>query len=283
MTTPLLTPEQIAQFHRDGFLNYTTPVVTEAELIALKMALKRVTEGTSEKSAESNRNISWGQDKGFVVQQVVNIWEAEDAFKQHLYNERIVPLIAQLMGTDTVRVWHDQIQVKPARHGGPTTWHQDHPYWPVIQPADLISAWMALEDATIDNGCMWMVPQSHQWGPHKGGTIGTDTGSETQAATWSPLPDLSVLPDGVDITPVPIEVKAGCVAFHHCLTWHGAPVNLTERPRPAIAVHYMPGWTRYEPRDTRHLVEHHITVRPGEVLVGEHFPTVLENGVLQTP
>jgi hypothetical protein len=43
-------------------------------------------------------------------------------------------MIAQLMGTDTVRVWHDQVQIKPARIGGPTVWHQDHPYWPVISP-----------------------------------------------------------------------------------------------------------------------------------------------------
>jgi phytanoyl-CoA hydroxylase len=275
----ILTPEAIAQFRHDGFLNYTTPVLTEEELQSLRDALRRVTEGTSEKSTESNRNISWGKEKGFVVQQIVNIWEAEDAFRAHLFNDRIVSLVSQLLGTDTVRVWHDQIQVKPAEHGGPTTWHQDHPYWPVIQPADLISAWVALEDATIENGCMWMVPQSHKWGPHKGGTIGTDT----ENGTWGPLPNLSLLPEGVDTTPVAIPVKAGCVAFHHCLTWHGAPVNLSPNPRPAIAVHYMPGWTRYEPTAAGHMVEHHITVKPGEALVGEHFPTVLENGVLLTP
>jgi ectoine hydroxylase-related dioxygenase (phytanoyl-CoA dioxygenase family) len=175
-------------------------------------------------------------------------------------------------------VWHDQVQTKPARNGGPSYWHQDHPYWPVIQPADLVSAWVALEDATVENGCMSMVPGSHTWGPYHGGTIGTD---ET---TYGPAPeDKAFVPEGTSIEPVPVPVRAGSVVFHHCLTWHGAPPNRSERPRPAIAVHYMPGWTRYEPRGPGHLVERHITVGPGEILHGEHFPTVMENGRVLTP
>ena len=71
--------------------------------------------------------------------------------------------------------------------------------------------------------------------------------------------------------------------FHHCLTWHGSPPNSSEKGRPAIAVHYMPGWTRYEPTDRGHLVEHNITVQPGEPLVGEHFPTVMEKGEVVKP
>ena len=42
----------------------------------------------------------------------------------------------------------------------------------------------------------------------------------------------------------------------------------------------MPGWTRYEPSDRTHMVEHHIHVKPGETLTGDHFPTVMEGGIL---
>jgi ectoine hydroxylase-related dioxygenase (phytanoyl-CoA dioxygenase family) len=181
-------------------------------------------------------------------------------------------MIAQLMGTDTVRVWHDQVQIKPARIGGPTVWHQDHPYWPVIQPADLVSAWVALEDATIENGCMSMVPHSHKWGPYNGGTVGIDS------ETWGPAHDPAFVPAGETVSVVPVPVKAGSVVFHHCLMWHGAPPNRSDRDRPAIAVHYMPGHTRYQPTEKGHLVEHNITVKPGEILTGAHFPTVMEAG-----
>lgn len=271
---PLLSDEQVARFREQGFLNYG-PILTPDELNALREALNRTMQGESDAKPESLRNIGGGEDN--VVTQIVNIWEAEPAFYRHLFNDRIVSMVAQLIGTDTVRVWHDQVQVKPPRIGGPTIWHQDHPYWPVIQPADLVSAWVALEDATVENGCMSMVPHSHQWGPYQGGTVGSNPDG------WGPAADPSFPPEGEKIETVACEVPAGGVVFHHCLTWHGAPPNRSEKDRPAIAVHYMPGWTRYEPQGRTHLVEHHITVAPGEPLRGDHFPTVLEDGRLLTP
>lgn len=266
----MLTDEQVRQFREEGFLNYG-PVLRENELSQMRAALARVLSSQSEREAAANRNLL-NDNSGMVVTQVVNIWEAETAFQRHLYNPQITQMVAQLMNADTVRVWHDQVQYKPPQVGGPSYWHQDHPYWPVIQPADLVSAWVALEDATVENGCMSMVRRSHTWGRYKDGTIGT---SETD---YSPAPDSAFLPSGEKIEMVPCEVPAGGVVFHHCLTWHGAPPNRSQRGRPAIAVHYMPGYTRYEPSGGRHLVEDHIEVGPGEVLQGRFFPTVFENG-----
>lgn len=257
----MLTDEQIQSFRQDGYLNYG-PVLTQSELNALRESLARCKAGDSPQAAESNRNISWGQDKGFVVTQIVNVWQAEDAYYQHLFNDRIVQIASELMGADTVRVWHDQMQEKPALVGGPTTWHQDHPYWPIIQPADLVSAWVALEDATPENGCMSFVKGSHRWGPKNGGTIGTIT--EGDDNLWMPDYRPEWIPEGETVEVVEAPVVAGGVAFHHCLTWHGAPINRSPRNRPAIAVHYMPGWTRYEKEPGKeHLVEHHITVNEG--------------------
>ncbi len=264
----MLTDEQIQSFRENGFLVYGR-VLTDEQLQALRESLARVLSGQSAASPEAMRNIGGGADS--VVTQIVNMWEAEAAFREHLYHDAIVPMVAQLMGADTVRVWHDQMQLKPARIGGPTIWHQDHPYWPVIQPADLVSAWVALEDATAENGAMSMVRRSHLWGQYDGGTVGIN-------ADYSPAHDPAFLPEGETVEVVPCEVPAGGVVFHHCRTWHGAPANHSEHPRPAIAVHYMPGWTRYEPSGRSHMVEHHIHVAPGEPLTGDHFPTVMEAG-----
>ena len=261
-----LTPAEITSFHANGFLKLDRPVLSPERTTELRRALERVLSGESAAKPESIQNFSGNATENVVIQ-VVNVWEAEPAFCDHLYDPVIVPAVAQLMNTDTVRVWHDQAQIKPPRIGGPTIWHQDHPYWPVIQPADLISAWVALEDAVIENGCMSMARRSYRWGPYPGGTIGNDP--ETHAPTPAP----GFLPEGELLEVVPVEVPAGHVVFHHCLTWHGAPPNRSERNRPAIAVHYMPGHTRYQPQGG-HLIEHHITVAPGEILVGDHFPTV---------
>jgi ectoine hydroxylase-related dioxygenase (phytanoyl-CoA dioxygenase family) len=270
----MLTEAQIAEFRDKGFLK-VGQVMDAAQADALRHRMFDVIGGCSPGKAESVRDF-FGDSKKSVIQ-IVNIWEADDLFRQHIYNPTICQMVAELMGTDTVRVWHDQVQYKPPIYGGPTDWHQDHPYWPIIQPADLVSAWVALADATIENGCMWMVPHSHEWGPHKGGTIGTDPEG------FHPTPDKSLLPPDADVEPVPCEVKKGEVMFHHCLTWHGSPPNPSERGRPAIAVHYMPGYTRYEPKGPSHLVEHNVEVAPGEPLKGQHFPTVWENGAPVTP
>lgn len=264
----MLSREQIETFRRDGFLK-GGKVLDDAEADALRERMFAVMEGRSTGKAESVRNLLGNSER--VVVQIVNIWEADDLFRRHVYNPRVCAMVAELMGTDTVRVWHDQVQYKPPKSGGPTNWHQDHPYWPIIQPADLVSAWVALDDATVENGCMRMVPRSHTWGPHKGGTIGTGPDD------FSPQPDLSQLPPDTEIEIVPCEVKKGEVMFHHCLTWHGSPPNTSDRGRPAIAVHYMPGYTRYEPSG-HHLVEHNVTVQPGEELKGRHFPTVWKHG-----
>lgn len=263
----MLTEEQIDSFRENGFLKYGR-VLDDAQTRALRDRLTEVMEGRSAAKPEAMRNLLGGSER--VVVQVVNIWEADDRFREHLYNPAICEMVAQLIGTDVLRVWHDQVQYKPPRNGGPTDWHQDHPFWPIIQPADLVSAWVALEDADIENGCMWMVPRSHKWGAHKGGNIGS-------TADFQPAYDPALVPEGETVEAVPCPVKAGEVMFHHCLTWHGSPPNQSDRGRPAIAVHYMPGYTRYEPTGS-HLVEHRVTVRPGEVLQGEHFPTVWEAG-----
>jgi ectoine hydroxylase-related dioxygenase (phytanoyl-CoA dioxygenase family) len=264
----MLTEAQVREFREQGLL--LGPIVyTDRQADALRQRLMDVIEGRSTKKPEALRNMLGGNEQ--VVIQVVNIWEADDLFREHIYNPDVCAMVSQLVGHPVLRVWHDQIQYKPPRVGGPTSWHQDHPYWPIIQPADLVSAWVALDDATVENGCMQMVPRSHLWGAHKGGTIGTDP------ETFAPQPNLSLLPAGAVVTPVPCEVRKGQVMFHHCLTWHGSPPNRSERGRPAIAVHYMPGYTRYEPNRT-HLMEHRVSVEPGEILQGEFFPTTWEDG-----
>ncbi|HEV2473262.1 MAG TPA: phytanoyl-CoA dioxygenase family protein [Chthonomonadales bacterium] len=270
----MLTQRQIEEFHRLGFLK-AGRIMSDSQADRMCERMFQVIEGQSHGKAESVRNLT-GADENVVVQ-IVNIWEADDLFRAHIYNPVICLMVSELMASDTVRVWHDQVQYKPPTIGGPTDWHQDHPYWPIIQPADLISAWVALDDATVENGCMSMVPRSHLWGPHKGGTIGT------RAEDFAPQPDMSLLPPDAVVEVVPCEVKKGEVMFHHCLTWHGSPPNRSSKGRPGIAVHYMPGYTRYEPHGATHLVEHNVEVAPGEVLKGKSFPTVWEGGRAVSP
>lgn len=261
----ILNQKQCDEFHLKGYINGGR-VLTDDQVELLRDELRKVMEGTSEFKPLMERNLDPATNKNNVVVQIVNIWEASPAYLEHAKNPLLTETVARLCNnTDTLRIWHDQIQYKLPKIGGVTKWHQDHPAWPVIQPADLISAWVALDDVDEENGCMWMVPGSHRWGK-----IPMKTTDDFKLEY-----DASLLPPGVEVKFEPLRVKKGEVGFHHCMTWHGSNRNLSDRHRRAIAVHYMPGYTRYTP-EKPHPVEKHITVKPGEVLQGKHFPVVYE-------
>jgi phytanoyl-CoA hydroxylase len=265
----MLTAGQIQSFKEKGFVKGGR-VLDDEQVARLRTRLDDVMEGRSAAAPERISNMLRNEER--TVVQVVNIWSADELFRAHIFHPVICGMVAQLMNADVVRVWHDQIQYKPARVGGPTHWHQDHPYWPILQPADLVSAWVALDDATLANGCMRMVPRSHLWGPHRGGTVGS-----REEDDFAPDYDPSLVPAGEKVEVVPCEVATGEVMFHHCLTWHGSASNPSDHPRRAIAVHYMPGYTRYVPTGT-HIMERRVEVQSGETLTGEFFPTVWDHG-----
>ncbi|MDF2671562.1 MAG: phytanoyl-CoA dioxygenase [Paenibacillus sp.] len=272
----MLSAAQVEEFERNGFLKGDV-VLSDSEVELLREELDLVMEGKSVRPPVLNRNMKEESDSPYdgmkmvaneKVVQIVNIWMASDAYLQHAHNLRICEEIAQLCGTDTLRIWHDQIQYKPPVTGGPTAWHQDHPLWPIIQPADLVSAWVALDDATIENGCMWMVPGSHKWGNHQ-----KYLSADERFMPVHRQPDQ--LPADAVVQAVPFEIKKGQVGYHHSLTWHGSPHNRSEKKRRAIAVHYMPGHTRYVP-DKQHPMLQYVNIQPGEILAGEHFPLVFQ-------
>jgi len=273
----VLNESQLAEFEKNGFLKGSV-VLNDEEVERLREELNFVLDGKSVKRPVLSHNMLGGEVDGSslyggmkmivneTVVQIVNIWMASDAFLRHAANGTICEEIAQLCKTDTVRIWHDQIQYKPPISGGPTAWHQDHPLWPVIQPADLVSAWVALDDAVIENGCMWMVPGSHKWGNHQ-----KHLASDKDFMPVHRHPEL--LPEGAEVKAVPFEIKKGQVGYHHSLTWHGSPHNRSDKKRRAIAVHYMPGHTRYEPTK-QHVMDKYVAVGKGEILEGEYFPVV---------
>lgn len=270
----MLSDKQIKEFDERGFLRGER-VLSDEQVQKLRDELEQVMEGKSDKKPVLNRNMLDGgseygttMSKNETVVQIVNIWMASETFLEHAKNEKICAEIAQLCETNELRIWHDQIQYKPPLTGGPTNWHQDHPAWPIIQPADLISAWVALDDATVENGCMWMVPESHKWGDQSKYLASDDN---FQPVHHEP----QQLPQGAKVVAEPFEIKKGHVGYHHCLTWHGSPHNRSDKKRRAIAVHYMPGYTRYEPTGS-HPMEDFVQVAAHQILTGDSFPLVYQ-------
>ena len=203
-------------------------------------------------------------DPANAVWQIVDIFLASEPFRNLVHHPAIAEDIATLTKGDVVRLWHDQVQYKPATVGGANHWHQDSPYWPPLTPKDeQVTAWVALDDADEENGCMVMVPGSHLWGVH---------------VRWlESLEGIEGMPNefgGEKIEVRSCPVKKGHVHYHHSLTWHGSTKNRSGRPRRAIALHYMTGRTRYAACEGAHPMTSYIESPIGAPVEGKVFPKV---------
>lgn len=162
-----------------------------------------------------------------VFVQRVNLWQTDDVVRELVLDERIGKMAAELANIDGIRLWHDQALFKPP-WGNPTAWHLDVPYWSFTSP-DALSMWIALDDATPANGCLYFVPGSHKARKYDNVGIGKELGAL-----------FDVYPEWKEIEPVAAPMRAGSASFHNGLTAHGAGTNMTSRPRRAMTLQFMP-------------------------------------------
>lgn len=132
----------------------------------------------------------------------------------------------------SVKCMQSMLFVKPPQFQG-QAWHQDEIYIPT-RDRSLIGAWIAVDDATKENGCLWIIPGSHRTGylyPQKG----HGTPDEFDFAPESYGFDTS--------TEVPVEVKAGTVVFFNGYLLHRSFKNRSDIYRRVLVSHYMNAWS----------------------------------------
>lgn len=229
-----LTNEQIQDYRENGFLilnNFLNSQELEFWNIAIQKALL---ERNGRKFIHSE--IKTGQDDGInkeatyfgnVFDQIINLWQSNEDVKSIITDKRIGKMASQLMQTDAVRIWHDQSLVKQP-WANPTAWHVDTPFWS-FNNREALSIWVALEDVTVDNGCMYFMPGSHQHTKLEEPGISTNIGD-----IFKKYPDYKFK------KPVKAELKAGSCTFHNGLTLHAAGANMTNGTRRAMTCVYMP-------------------------------------------
>lgn len=231
-----LSGAQIASYRENGFLvieNFLDANElahwqnTTQEAVDQRLAMT----AAGVKSTETNRILSNQQNPDSYYAQVftqcIKLLETHAGMKELMLDPRLGELAATLAGIDGIRIWHDQALFKPP-FGNPTGWHLDNPYWS-FSTRDTLSLWVALDDATLGNGCMWYIPGSHKTATWENSGIGQN------------MSDLfKVYPQWREIDPVACPCPAGSVVFHNGLTAHGAGANMTNKPRRAMTCGYLP-------------------------------------------
>lgn len=146
-------------------------------------------------------------------------------------DKRIGALANELLGGEAM-IYADQAFLKPPGNGAPRSWHQDNWYFGLTNSADVLTAWIALDDADHVNGAL-----RYKSGSHKTGVVAhTANGAERTIATEHLDPNA---------TETVAAVRRGGVVFHHGATQHSSGTNTSDRPRRAYGVHYVRRGSRF--------------------------------------
>jgi phytanoyl-CoA hydroxylase len=230
------TEQQKKSYAEQGFLvveNFLEPRELEEWRAAVDHAVAERGEQllSFATTADENAAVTRSQEEKEYYDQVFtqrnNLWQTDEHMRRLLFQPGLGKFVAEVAGIDGVRIWHDQALIK-GPYSNPTAFHLDVPYWS-FQSADAITIWIALDDATIENGCLYYVPGSHL--ARKFDNVGI---TSRLGALFG------IYPDWADVTPVPCPVQAGGALFHNGLTFHGAGANMTPRRRRAMTCAYMP-------------------------------------------
>jgi len=165
------------------------------------------------------------------------LWEdliPNDAFWVRLVSDsRLLDVAQEFIGPD-IALFASHYLSKPAGNGLPVLWHQDGSYWP-LDPMDVVTVWLAVDDSTPENGCMRVIPGTQHLKLQQ---------MRPNAAVKSVL-DSEVDPSLVDETKaVNVVLRAGDLSVHHPNVIHGSNANTSTRRRCGLTIRYIPTTTR---------------------------------------
>jgi ectoine hydroxylase-related dioxygenase (phytanoyl-CoA dioxygenase family) len=222
-----LSQEQI-DFYRDNGYLILHDFLTADELATWRDALDSAIRQRGKQLIPGH---DWSVDEDSYYSKVfvqrVNLWQDSAPIRQLIWDGRLGRLAAELAGVEGMRLWHDQALIKQP-WANPTGWHLDNPFWSWFS-RDAISLWVALDDVTIQNGCLYFLPGTHKTARYDNSGIGEN------------LSDIfKIYPEWAKIHAVPAEMKAGSCSFHNGLIAHGAGPNMTPGWRRAMTCGFMP-------------------------------------------
>jgi ectoine hydroxylase-related dioxygenase (phytanoyl-CoA dioxygenase family) len=257
--------EQVRSYEQNGYIQLDD-VLTPAELEQARAAVDDAL--AMRLDARHDMGLVPAHDTKVFIQKI-NLWQVHPGVRHYVFNPTLAEIARRLTRARTIRLWHDHALVKMPGDSKASEWHQDLPFWPMVESGAL-SCWMALDDATEANGCMAFVPGSQRLG--------------RLDPLWGKLKDprdlVNLVPAaataGIELKGVFRPMRAGSCTFHNAMTLHYAGANSTDRPRRAMVVGYMADGTHFNGAD--HVVTRDLNLRAGDVLAGELFPVLVEEG-----
>jgi ectoine hydroxylase-related dioxygenase (phytanoyl-CoA dioxygenase family) len=207
-----LTREQVEQFNRLGFVTGITvfnPQEIAAHRAYFDELLQRVLASGRDAYSISSAHLKYGP--------VYDI----------LTNERIVSLVADLLGPDVIG-WGSHYFCKLPGDEKEVDWHQDASYWP-LSHTHAVTVWLAIDECDVENGCMQFIAGSHRMGH----LLHDPSGGSATSVLGRGIKGIG---DHGDVVDNPL--RAGQVSIHSDLLVHGSAPNRSARRRCGLTLRY---------------------------------------------
>jgi Phytanoyl-CoA dioxygenase (PhyH) len=213
----VLSELQIAQYRRDGYVS-PVPVMPAAESLGLRRQLEAVEARQGGQLEAVQRSRSYLLFK----------W-----LDELIRDPRVLDPVEQLIGPD-ILLWSTIFWIKDAGSKSFVSWHQDNTYWG-LSSRNVITAWFAMSDASVEAGCMKVMPGTHQGD----GLKHEDTYDEDNMLTRGQ----SIR--GLDESRAAyMPLLAGEMSLHNYCLAHGSGPNLSSDRRIGVSMHFMPPATK---------------------------------------
>jgi ectoine hydroxylase-related dioxygenase (phytanoyl-CoA dioxygenase family) len=218
-----LTSEQIAFYHREGYLALPQ-ITTTAEVQWLRGIYDHLFAQRAGRADGNQFDLGGSDEEGKEAKlpQILNPARYAPELSQGLFRANALSIAKQLLGEACIAQGEHAI-LMPARIGAETPWHQDEAYWNDEMEYNAMSIWIPLQEATLENGCMWFIPQSHKGEVFPHHSIGHDVRVHGLEMDALPSEEKSIA------CPIP----AGGCTIHHNRTMHFAGANKSDQPRRA--------------------------------------------------
>lgn len=231
----------IEQYHQLGFLA-VADVFSKAQVEQARAAISELIMGREpgfkglqfEAAAQSRLADMTLAERELAVRKLMGFTAWDERLHALAAHPSLMRLVRRLMGDREPKLFQDMALIKPPG-GREKPWHQDKAYFNISVDEPVVGLWIALDDATVENGCMHLIPGSHRDGPVV----------HFMRRDWQ-ICDTQVRRDQVAV-----PLKPGGVLIFDGLIHHGTPHNLTDQRRRALQYHYAPSDAVWVNEDNR--------------------------------
>lgn len=212
------TPDQVDFYRKHGYLKFGR-IFTVREMDALREHVDEMIAALPEGKRPEEMDVPHFKDPWLF---------------RYLSHPRVLDVIEDMIGPDIV-LWSSHFIAKPRGDGKAVPWHTDGAYWHGrLNPMQVITLWLAVDESTLENGCMRVIPDSHI--AYRAEIDAYEEVDKAKNVFWARIPERLI----DESKSVNLVLRVGECSFHDAWTIHGSNANNSTKRRCGYTMRYMP-------------------------------------------